>query len=198
MNDLTPHKYHWCLFTDYYKYCDNLVMNGAAYAFVFNETKPHEYEKPYNFEQCVYIGKSAGNYYDKQNGSNGKQRSNIHKRMTTHHKPFSTGEGGESSHKAIVEIYGYGDNMLNGTTTNLPMWLCLILPPKDITPDLIERWCCHQEQEQLLMYQINWNKPTLGNMDTNKSERKVDSYSSVMMQSIEENSLAAKFPSVFS
>jgi hypothetical protein len=43
-----------------------------------------------------------------------------------------------------------------------------------------------------------WNKPTLGNMDTNKSERKVDSYSSVMMQSIEENSLAAKFPSVFS
>ena len=179
---------HWDYFTNYYNNCDTLAMRGACYAFVFNKTKPTNFQHPHEFEQCVYVGESAGNYYDLQNGYKGKVRSHVHKRMTNHHKPLTTGEGGESSHRAIIEIYGHGDHVLNGTFTDLPMWLCLMLPRPDLPDEMVKSWAKYQERRQLLDYEIKWGHCTLGNMDTG-SRKDNDSYSSYRMQAIKDTNL---------
>ena len=188
MNMIEPYKIHWDDFTKYYKHCDGLATTGACYAFVFNETKPTHFQEPSEFEQCVYIGESGGNYYDKQNGHKGKLRSHVHKRMTSHHKPFTTGEFSESSHKAIIETYGYGDHMLDGTFTNLPMWLCLMIPRPDLPEKMVKQWSKLQERMQLFRYELRFGHCTLGNMDTG-SKKDEESYSSYRMQSIKETNL---------
>lgn len=188
MNFIEPYKIYWDYFTNYYKHCDNLAMRGACYAFVFNETKPLEFQQPYEFEQCVYVGESAGNYYDKQNGHKGKVRSHVHKRMTTHHKPLTTGESCESSHKAIIETYGYGDHVLNGTFTNLPMWLCLMIPRPDLPDTMVKQWSKLQERAQLFQYELSFGHCTLGNMDTG-SRKDAESFSTYRMNGIKQTSL---------
>jgi len=189
---IEPYKIYWDYFTNYYKHCDNLAMTGACYAFVFNETKPTNFKQPHEFEQCVYVGESAGNYYDLQNGYKGKVRSHIHKRMTNHHKPLTTGQGAESSHKAIIETYGYGDHVLNGTFTDLPMWLCLLIPRPDLPETMVKQWAKLQERRQLFKYELEWGHCTLGNMDTG-SRKDNDSYSSYRMKSIRETNLEDHF-----
>ena len=183
-----PYKCYWMLFDDYSDHCDNLAMNGATYGFVFNEVMPKDYEYPCEFEQCVYIGKSSGSYYDKQNGHKGKVRSHVHKRMTHHHKPLTTGEGGDTSHQKIIDVYGYGDDMLKGTYTSLPMWLGLIVPRPDLSSELVGRWCLATEQLQLLSYRIKFGKETLGNSDVT-SRVDNDSYSSTRMETIKNSDL---------
>ena len=188
---LSPYKCEWMKFTDYYKHCDQLAFHGATYGFVFNDVMPKPYQFPCEFEGCVYIGKSAGNYYDKQNGHKGKTRSHIHKRMTTHHKPLTTGVGAESSHAKIIEVYGYGDDVLNGTLTNLPMYLGLILPQPDFEKEdeqLMNRWAYTIEQMQLLQYRTNFGKETLGNGDA-LTRKNTESYSQYRMNSIKQQDL---------
>ncbi len=192
---LSPYKCMWMKFTDYYRYCDNIAFHGATYGFVFNETIPKDFQFPCEFEGCVYIGKSAGYYYDKQNGRKGKVRSHVHKRMTSHHKPLTTGIGGETSHSKIIEVYGYGDHVLDGTFTNLPMWLGLILPQPDFQKEdeqLMNRWTLHIEQMQLLQYRINFGKETLGNGDAD-TRKDMDSYSTHRMNSIKQQDLTQFF-----
>ena len=188
IDKIEPHIVHWDYFTNYYKHCDTLAMRGGTYAFVFNETKPDKFELPCEFEQCVYIGKSAGYYYDAQNGHKGKVRSHIHKRMTKHHKPLVEGVGCETSHSAIIEEYGYGVDAMNGTVTGLPMWLCLLIPRPDVPDETISRWAYTQEQIQLYQYEMNFGHCTLGNMDT-KENKDPESYSSYRMNAIKETSL---------
>lgn len=183
-----PLKCYWMLFTDYYKHCDNLAANGATYGFVFNEVMPEEYQYPCEFEQCVYIGKSSGNYYDKQGGHKGKVRSHVHKRMTQHHGPLTKGIGGNTSHQKIVDFYGYGKDVLNGTYTGLPMWLGLSVPRPDISLDRISRWCLVTEQLQLWNYRDKFGKETLGNSDVS-SRVDEDSYSNQRMESIKNSDL---------
>ena len=188
IDKIEPHIVHWDYFTNYYKHCDTLAMRGGTYAFVFNETKPAVWEMPCEFKQCVYIGKSAGYYYDAQNGHKGKVRSHIHKRMTKHHKPLVEGVGCETSHSAIIEEYGYGVDAMNGTVTGLPMWLCLLIPRPDVPDETISRWAYTQEQIQLYQYEMNFGHCTLGNMDT-KENKDPESYSSYRMNAIKETSL---------
>ena len=183
---------YWDYFTNYYKHCDTVAMRGACYAFVFNETKPINFQQPHEFEQCVYVGESAGNYYDLQNGHKGKVRSHVHKRMTNHHKPLTTGQKAESSHQAIIETYGYGDHVLNGTFTGLPMWLCLLIPRPDLPDSMVKQWAKLQERTQLFNYELSWGHCTLGNMDTG-SRKDNDSYSTYRMQSIRETNLEEDF-----
>ena len=157
---------------------------------MFNEIKPTHFQEPCEFEQCVYVGESAGNYYDKQNGHKGKVRSHVHKRMTMHHKPLTTGEGGDTSHNKIIERYGFGDDVLNGVYTNKPMWLCLMIPRPEIIENqsLLSRWTLHQEQQQLINYELRFGKCTIGNQDT--TERKnPDSYSTERMNDIKTQDL---------
>ena len=188
IDKIEPHIIHWDYFTKYYKYCDSLALRGATYAFVFNETKPNKWEHPCEFEQCVYVGKSVGYYYDAQNGFRGRIRSHIHKRMTRHHKPLTSGYGGDSSHNAIIENYGYGDDVLNGNGTGLPMWLCLLIPRPDVLDETIARWALTQEQIQLYNYEMNFGHCTLGNMDT-KENKDPESYSTYRMTDIKETNL---------
>ena len=188
IDKIEPHIIHWDYFTNYYKHCDTLAMRGGTYAFVFNETKPNQWQMPCEFEQCVYIGKSAGYYYDAQNGHKGKVRSHIHKRMTTHHKPLLTGLDGDTSHNAIIEEYGYGKDAINGTCTGLPMWLCLLIPRPDVPDETISRWAYTQEQIQLYQYEMNFGHCTLGNMDT-KENKNPESYSTYRMNAIKETNL---------
>lgn len=189
---LAPHQIHWDYFTNYYKNCDNVGMRGGVYALVFAPTKPKPYEHPCEFEQCVYIGKSTGNYYDRQMPHRGKMRSHIHKRMTDHFKPLMTGKGGDSSHNSIINEYGYGRPVLDGTLTSLPLWLCIMTPRPDLPDDIISRWALTLEQLQLYNYHMNFGHTTLGNMDT-KENKNPDSYSSYHMASIKECSLEKFF-----
>lgn len=184
-----PHIIHWDYFKNYHKHCDQIAMRGATYAFVFNETKPKEYQQPFEFEECVYIGKSAGSYVDKQSGSRSKLRSNLHKRMTTHHKALMTGKTDNiSSYKSIIENYGYGDNVMDGTLTGIPMWLCIMLPRPDVPDELVARWALMQEQLQMYFYESKFGRPTIGNMDT-KTKRSEYSFSNYRMDSIKNTSL---------
>jgi len=189
---IEPYKIYWDYFTNYYKHCDNIAMRGACYAMVFNDIKPTHFQQPYEFQQCVYVGESAGNYYDKQNGYKGKVRSHVHKRMTNHHKPLTTGQASESSHQAIIDTYGYGDHALNGTFTNLPMWLCLLIPRPDLPEPMVKQWAKLQERQQLFNYELKWGTCTLGNMDTG-SRKDNDSFSSYRMGSINHQNLEENF-----
>jgi|TARA_R110000796_G_C14338495_1_gene410036 hypothetical protein len=192
IDKIEPYIIYWDYFTNYPKNCDNIAMRGATYALVFNKTKPDKFKLPCEYEQCVYIGKSAGYYYDKQNGYKGKVRSHVHKRMTNHHKPLITGEGGDSSHKAIIEEYGYGEAAINGIVTGLPLWLCLLIPRPDVPDETISRWTLTQEQIQLYQYEINFGHCTLGNMDT-KENKDPESYSSYRMSDLKETNLEVLF-----
>ena len=82
---------HWIRFVEYHKLADLIGMRGAVYGFVWNDMKPSSTECPSDLDGCVYIGESGGYYYDKQNGCGGKVRTHLHKRMTQHHKPLTTG-----------------------------------------------------------------------------------------------------------
>ena len=189
----TPYECFWMKFTDYYKYCDNIGWYGATYGFVFAPNKPQKYEYPCEHEGCVYIGKSSGNYYDKQAGHKGKGRSHVHKRMTHHLKPLmNENVSGDTCHKLITEVYGCGKDVLDGTLTNLPMWLGLILPQPDFPKEnkqLMSRWCLLQEQDQLMEYQLKFRKETLANSDAN-TNKDLTSYSSYMMGILEEQDLS--------
>jgi hypothetical protein len=190
MIDLNIWKINWCYFTQYHKHCDNFAIGGATYSFVFNETMPQNYQQPFEFEECVYVGKSSGIYYDKTGIAKGKCRGMPHKRMTVHHKPLTTGKGGETSHNKIIEQYGFGDDVLNGVYTNKPMWLALIIPRPEIIKNqsLLNRWTLHQEQEQLLKYELRFGKCTIGNLDS--TERKdPNSYSTGRMNDIKTQDL---------
>lgn len=186
---IQPHIIHWDYFSKYHINCDNVGWRGATYALVFNKEKPLPYQQPYEFEQCVYIGKSADQYYDQQSKHRGTVRGNLHKRMTKHHGALVSGKTGNiSSYKSIIEVYGFGKEVVDGTLTGLPMWLCLMIPRPDLDSESVDRWTQLQEQLQLFLYQQKFNRTTLGNMDT-KPKRDQNSYSNYRMQSIQETTL---------
>jgi len=181
MIDMTrPANIIWTKFSHYYKVCDTSAMRGGTYGFVFNETKPMHYQQPCEFEECVYIGESSGCYYDMQGGSRGKLRSLIHKRMTYHHKPLTTGVGGGSSHKIITEKYGFGETVLDGTLTGKPLWLGILVPREDIPENAIKPWVQMHEREQIFHYTMRYGNSPLGNMDCDSRKQK-DSASSIHM-----------------
>jgi len=180
MFNTEPYRVQWTYFTDYYKWCDSFAWRGACYAFVFNDTKPKEYQQPFQFEECIYIGESAGNYYDKQHGHKGHYRSLVHKRMTHHLAPLVRGEYVSRGFNLIKEKYGYGHNVLKGTLTGRPLWLGLLIPNPDIPDYLVKSWVMYEEARQILQYAYNFNKTPLGNTDRDAT-KDPDSYSSHVM-----------------
>ena len=164
----TPQEIFWTKFSDYWKHCDKKAPKGACYGFVFSETKPKFYQQPSEFEECVYIGESAGWYYD----GGKKFRSHVHKRMTNHHKPLTTGLKTCSSHDAIIEKYGFGDNILDGNITGLPLWLGLIIPREDLPDNSVKSWVQMHERQQIFNYIMKHGVSPLGNRDcdTNRDE----------------------------
>jgi|TARA_B110000908_G_C10267733_1_gene466222 hypothetical protein len=163
-----PTSVFWCKFKDYSVHCDALtVQSGATYGFVFNENKPKSYQYPSEFEECVYIGESAGWYIDVQGGSRRKDRSYVHKRMTSHNKTLMNGNTPKNqTHSAIIDSYGYGEDVLNGTLTNKPMWLGLMLPRPDLPKELVKMWVQYHERAQMLDYAMRWGKSPISNKDT--------------------------------
>lgn len=179
MNIQDTAKIHWCYFTDYHKYCDSLTMNtGACYGLVFNETKPQIYEHPSDFSGCVYIGKSTGCYYDKQSGSKAKKRSYVHKRMTTHIGALVNNRKKDTSHEKIIEHYGEGEDVINGTLTGKPCWLGLIIPRPDFeTNNQYIAWAHMAERSEIYSYTRNFNKPPIGNLDSVSREPNTNTFS---------------------
>ena len=173
---------HWCKFTEYHKVCDKLGMNGACYSLVFNEEKPSKYQRPSEFENCVYIGESAGYYIDKQSGMKTKRRSHLHKRMTHHIGPLINGKGEAStSHKMIIETWGQGKSVFDGTLTGCPCWLGLMIPRDDmVDPEACKAWCQYVERQELYHYIQRWGSHPIGNLDA-KSERNPESFSTIAL-----------------
>jgi len=173
----------WDYFRNYHKFCDAFEMSGACYGLVFNETCPKDYQRPYEFKECVYIGESAGCYIDKQNGTKTKQRSYVHKRMTNHIKPLMEGVGGTTSHQEIIKKYSYGHDVLMGTITGKPLWLGLLIPRPDLPEEFVKQWCLMQEGNELFDYACKWGKSPLGNLNADKRKNE-DSWSSQRMREL--------------
>jgi hypothetical protein len=180
---IEPGTIHWDYFTNYPKNCNIIGKPGGVYGLVFNETKPESYEFPCEFEGCVYIGKATGKkgdgwYPDRKGKLKTMEASHMYKRMTHHHKPLKTGDKTYSTgFTNIIEEYGYGRDVLNGTFTNNPLWLGMLIPRPDFPKKRIERWAFRTEQDQLLKYELVWDKTTLGNMDTEEQNVDEDSFS---------------------
>ena len=179
---IEPGTVHWDYFTNYPKNCNIIGKPGGVYALVFNETKPESYEFPCEFERCVYIGKATGkngkgSNPDRKGTLKTMEASHMYKRMTNHVTPLMKGKKASTGFSNIIEEYGYGRDVLNGTFTSLPLWLCMLIPRPDFPKERIERWALTIEQEQLLKYELMWDKTTLGNMDTEEQEVDEDSFS---------------------
>ena len=172
---------HWIRFSEYHKLADLVGMRGAVYGFVWNEIKPSNAQSPSDFEGCVYIGESGGFYYDKQNGQKGKIRSHLHKRMTNHHKPLTTGESNERKYELFKERYGYGDDVLNGTLTGIPLWVGFIVPPKEDPDYCLKSWLIATEHHEIYQYQRRWGVSPLMNMQVDGRGKDPESYSSQAM-----------------
>jgi len=181
---------YWIRFSHYHKLADLVGMRGAVYGFVWNDMKPSNSQSPSDFEECVYIGESGGFYYDKQ-GRKGKLRSHLHKRMTMHHKPFSTGECNERKYELFKERYGYGDDVLDGTLTGTPLWVGFIVPPKEDPDHCLKSWLIATEHHEIYQYQRRWDKSPLMNMQVDGRGKDPESYSSQVM--INYNSLEKYF-----
>lgn len=173
---------HWIRFTEYYKLADIVGMRGAVYGFVWNETMPKPSDCPSDFEECVYVGQSGGFYYDKQSGHKGKVRSHLHKRMTCHHKPFTTGICSEKGHMLFVEKYGYGDDVLNGTLTGIPLWVGFICPSKEEPDHRLKSWLLYGESSEIYEYERKFGKSPLMNLEVDGQGRDPNSYSSEILQ----------------
>ena len=176
---------HWTRFTDYHKIADKIGMRGAVYGFVFNNKMPSPCDCPSDFEGCVYIGESGGPrafYYDKQNGHKGKVRTHLHKRMTAHHKPLTTGECSEKKYELFKEKYGFGDDVLNGTLTDTPLWVGFITPPKEDPDHCLKSWLISREHYEIYQYQRKFGRSPLMNMQVDGKGKDTNSYSSEIMQ----------------
>lgn len=170
---------------DYFTNWANITKNvqGACYAFVFNETKPQNYNFPYEYENCVYVGKSCGMYADTlgTNGHKHRIRSYLHSRMSEHYGALVSGKKTESSHEKIIETFGSGKDVMDGTLTNLPMWLGIILPRDDVKNT--NAWSHYMERQQIYYYTQKWDKTPIGNLDTSsKSKRVLGSKSSLILE----------------
>lgn len=181
INMRTPSKIIWVRYSDYYKVCDQQALRGGCYSLVFTEMKPESYQYPCEFEESVYFGESAGYYLDPQGSGRLKIRSHIHKRMTDHHKPLTTGKGGESNMKNIIGKYGYGEHILDGTLTGIPLWLCILVPREDLPESMVKAWVQFHERDQILSYMLTFNRSPLGNNDCD-SHKDPDSWSTKTLQ----------------
>ena len=189
---IEPGIIHWDYFTNYHKNCNIIGKPGGVYGLVFNETTPESYEYPCEFEGCVYVGKATGkkgvsSYPDRKGPLKTMNASYLYKRMTHHHKPLMTGDRSHSTgFTNIIEQYGYGKHVLDGTFTGIPLWLCMLIPRPDFPKERIERWAFMIEQDQLLKYELMWDKTTLGNMDTEEQRVDADSFSQTRMKELNE------------
>lgn len=182
MIELTPWKTIWVRFSDYHRICDTVGMRGGVYGLVWNKTKPEDYQLPYEFRGCVYIGESGGNYYDKQNGIKGKFRSYLHKRMTTHHKPLTTGITKEKKYQLFIDEYGYGDFVLNGGMYKEVLWLGITLPRPSLPDNALKGWQIMEEHRQILSYTLKYKATPLMNVEVDGKGRNEKSYSTSMLQ----------------
>ena len=173
---------YWIRFTEYHKLADLVGMRGAVYGLVFNDMKPSPFDRPSDFEECVYVGESGGFYYDKQNGHKGKLRTHLHKRMTAHHKPLTTGECKEYKYELFKEMYGFGDNVLNGTLTGTPLWVGFITPPKEDPDNCLKFWLLKTESDEIYRYTCRFGRTPLMNMQGDGKGKDPDSYSSEIMK----------------
>lgn len=170
----------WEYFTKWADVTKNIP--AACYGFVFNETKPGVYNMPCEYEDCVYIGKSAGFYADSlgTNGHKYRIRSYAHSRMSKHFGALVTGKPTESSHDRIIEKFGSGKDVMDGTLTGLPMWLGLIVPRDDVKN--LNAWSQYIERQQIYFYTEKWNKTPIGNLDSKSDSVRTDSKSYEILQ----------------
>ena len=170
---MIPHVY-WTYFTKYHELADAVGMRGAVYGWVVNETMPKSTDCPSDFEECLYIGQSGGAdgyYFDVQNGIKGKLRTDLHKRMTAHHKPLTTGKTTERKYLNIIETYGCGEDVLNGTHTGRPFWVGFICPPKEDPNLCVKSWLISREHYELYQYQRKFDKTPMSNLQVSPKER---------------------------
>jgi hypothetical protein len=177
---------HWTYFTKYHELADQIGMRGSVYAFVWNDMMPKSTDYPSDFEGCVYVGHSGGirpYYHDKQSKHKGKVRTHLHKRITKHHKPLTTGKvSGKKGNKGylnFINTFGFGEDVLNGTLTGIPLWISFICPPKEDPDYCLKSWLHSREYQEIYRYQRKFGgKSPIMNMDVSVANKKTNSHSS--------------------
>lgn len=183
MNVLKYPKFiHWGYFTDWGNNSKILNLQAACYALVYNETKPEPHKLPYEFEECVYIGETAGRYIDTLGGrAKVRHRTFLHSRLGQHFVGIVSGNTQTSSHKKITDIYGIGKQAADGVVTGKPLWLAIIAPRDEVK--FPKAWAQMMERDLLFEYLCRWNKAPLGNLDCRiEQDRIVGSKSNQLTQ----------------
>tara|TARA_Y100001936_G_C15645806_1_gene443870 strand:- start:250 stop:588 length:339 start_codon:yes stop_codon:yes gene_type:complete len=102
--------------------------------------------------------------------------------MTAHHRPLTTGECSEKKYELFKEKYGFGDDVLNGTLTGMPLWVGFITPPKEDPDHCLKSWLIFREHYEIYQYQRKFGRSPLMNMQVDGKGKDPNSYSSEIMQ----------------
>ena len=182
-------------FTDFTKFLFSgtggiRTTDCICYSFVWHPEKPTL--KPWEYEECVYIGESAGFYNDKHGKkmTNFRRRGFPYKRMMDHQTILKDGEArytkqSSSAISNICEVYKIGkkygrdfDKVLNGEYTGAPMWLAIIARPPDLPEYMYKSFSKKVESDYLYYYAERWGHTPLGNKDRDVIHKDPNSYSS--------------------
>jgi hypothetical protein len=94
---------------------------------------------------------------------------------------LTTGICNEKKYELFVEKYGYGDDVLNGTLTDTPLWVGFICPPKEDPDVCLKSWLMSREHSEIYQYQRKFGKSPLMNMQVDGKGKDPNSYSSKTM-----------------
>ena len=173
---LDYYRVHWVKFREYPK-LNKLKIRGGAYGLVFNDTQPKDYELPWEFEECIYIGKSYGNYIDKKSNTNSKYSNYVYKRMTNHNTNLMNKKSNSDGWQEVFRQYGYGETMVNGTMTGRPLWIGVVLPRPDMPELYMPAWALMMEKSGIYGFLNKFGYTQYANMET-EVKRKEGSFSS--------------------
>jgi len=161
----------WMKFEDYPKLSNNI--ESAVYAFAMCDKVPDEKTFPCFIENTIYVGQSGGlsnNYtMDRKNKDVEKYRYQtvFHQRMKKHSTEFNKtpeSESQERKYKLFYEQYGYGEQIYRGDLTGKFLCLCILIPPKHLTEDIIKTWLLMVESEIIYLYHKHYDNQPLMNL----------------------------------
>lgn len=177
----------WFKFKDVLRYSN--LFTDVVYAFVATDKVPDNTRLPYEFEDCVYIGKSGGMEdaytFDRKdkNTNRGRYQTIPHNRMKAHKTAFNRLE--EDKYCLFSNKYENMDDKI--------LCVCFITPPKHVSPMNKMSWLLMVESEMIYKYQERFRKPLLMNIGhhSNSSDKmkNEDSYSQKMVSNIRNQNL---------
>jgi hypothetical protein len=144
----------WIKFDDYHKYFQHL--KATVYAFAFCEDQPKNNVWPHQVQSVFYMGESATTepVFDRKNKSKpdkGKLEYAPFKRFKQHMSNMLQANKLQSTWtKLFLKHFGYGRELIKGTLTGKPLYVCVLICPDDVKYP--KSWVKRVEQELIDEY----------------------------------------------